>query len=156
MGTEIERKFLVDGHGWNTNQGTRISQGYLNHDKERTVRVRVAGDKAFITIKGIASGATRDEFEYAIPVSDADELLRMCDGPLIEKIRHVVVCEGTTWEVDEFQGLNVGLVVAEVELESEGQSYSAPPWLGAEVTEDPRYFNSSLAMRPYSEWHEEE
>ena len=116
MATEIERKFLVVGEGWRTGQGIRFIQGYLNRDKERTVRVRIAGAKAFITIKGITIGATRAEFEYEIPVAETEQLLKLCDGPLIEKTRHVVVYTGTTWEIDEFHGANAGLVVAEVEL----------------------------------------
>jgi len=152
MGTEIERKFLVQGTQWRNGTGVRFTQGYLNRDKERTVRVRVAGDKAFLTIKGLTRGASRAEFEYKIPVEDAEELLGLCEGPIIEKDRYRVVHEGATWEVDEFFGENAGLVVAEIELTSEGQSFSRPPWLGAEVTDDRRYYNSSLATHPYCDW----
>jgi adenylate cyclase len=152
MATEIERKFLVEDESWRTDGGIRICQGYLNRDEERTVRVRIAGEKAFITIKGISSGATRAEFEYAIPVEDAAELLKMCDGPLIEKMRHIVIFAGITWEVDEFFGENAGLVVAEVELETEEQTFEMPEWLGAEVTEDVRYYNANLAVQPYASW----
>ena len=154
MATDIERKFLVEGDGWRTDEGVRICQGYLNRDKERTVRVRIAGEKAFVTIKGISSGATRAEFEYAIPVADAEALLQMCDGPLIEKTRHIVICAGTKWEVDEFYGANAGLVVAEVELETEEQTFERPEWLSAEVTEDVRYYNANLAVQPYDSWGE--
>lgn len=154
MAAEIERKFLVVGTAWRQGEGTRISQGYLNCDKERTVRVRVAGEKAYLTVKGVSRGATRAEFEYEIPVADAEQLLKLCDGPLIEKVRRVVVHEGSKWEVDEFEGENAGLVVAELELESEEQEFSRPPWAGQEVTEDPRYFNSSLAAKPYRAWRE--
>lgn len=154
MATEIERKFLVQGTPWTPGSGTRYSQGYLNRDKERTVRVRIAAGKAFLTIKGISRGACRVEFEYEIPLADAEQLLKLSDGPIIEKIRHVIVHEGATWEVDEFLGDNAGLVVAEIELKSEEQPFGRPLWLGAEVTHDLRYFNSSLAAHPYSEWAE--
>ena len=152
MATEIERKFLVRGDAWRQQSPTRICQGYLNRDKERTVRVRIAGNKAFLTIKGASKGATRSEFEYEIPLADAQQLLALCDGPVLDKNRHVLVHAGTTWEVDEFLGANAGLVVAEVELEREDQPFERPAWLGEEVTEDPRYYNSNLAAKPYSTW----
>jgi len=151
---EIERKFLVKGDDWKTDNGMRIVQGYLNHDRERTVRVRIAGAKAFLTIKGISTGATRAEFEYEIPIHEAEQLLWLCEGPLIEKTRHAVACAGMTWEVDEFHGANEGLVVAEIELETAEQTFTRPDWLGPEVTADARYFNSSLAVRPYTSWSE--
>lgn len=154
MGVEIERKFLVQGTAWKQSEGVSYRQGYLNRDKHRTVRVRVAGDAAFLTVKGISRGATRAEFEYAIPLADAQQLLTLCDGPLIEKTRYVIPYQGTTWEVDEFGGDNAGLVVAEVELLSEDQPFARPPWLGAEVTQDARYFNSSLASVPYGQWRD--
>lgn len=155
MATEIERKFLVVGTKWR--QGTEVpfSQGYLNRDKERTVRVRIAGKVAFLTVKGITTGATRSEFEYQIPVADAEHLLKLSDGPVVEKVRRVIEHEGSTWEIDEFLGENAGLVVAEIELEAEGQAFTKPEWLGREVTDDPRYFNSSLATHPYSRWHDQ-
>lgn len=152
MAIEIERKFLVTGDAWRSGHATRYRQGYLNRDKERTVRVRIAADKAFLTIKGISSGASRAEFEYEIPVADAEQLLLLCDGPLIEKTRYVIAHEGMTWEVDEFHGSNDGLVVAEIELQSETQDFSKPAWVGLEVTHEKRYFNSSLAITPYSTW----
>jgi CYTH domain-containing protein len=151
---EIERKFLVTGSGWRQGHGVRLSQGYLNRDKERTVRIRLAGERAFLTIKGASSGATRAEFEYEIPVADAEELLKLCDGPIIQKVRHTVAYKGLEWEIDEFLGDNAGLVVAEVELEREDQPFERPGWVGQEVTEDPRYYNSSLAASPYSTWRE--
>ena len=154
MATEIERKFLVHGVPWHNDIGVRFSQGYLNRDKERTVRVRIAGDKAFLTVKGVTRGATRVEFEYGIPLSDAEQLLKLSDGPIIQKNRHVLVHDGDTWEVDEFLGDNAGLVLAEIELTSEDQPFSRPPWLGTEVTRDLRYYNSSLAGQPYREWRE--
>jgi adenylate cyclase len=152
MPQEIERKFLVTGTAWRSAAGTLYRQGYLNRDKARTVRVRVAGEQAFLTIKGVTTGATRAEFEYPIPVADAEQLLALCDGPLIEKVRHIVQVDGTCWEVDEFLGDNAGLVVAEVELQAEDQPFARPPWLGAEVTHDARYYNSNLATHPYRHW----
>jgi adenylate cyclase len=154
MGIEIERKFLVAGDGWRqaaTTQ-TRFSQGYLSRDPARTVRVRIAGDRAFLTIKGLTRGATRAEFEYDIPFADAVQLLAMSDGPVVDKVRHLCPHEGMTWEVDEFLGANAGLVVAEVELESEGQAFAPPAWLGEEVTGDARYVNANLAVQPFSAW----
>ena len=154
MGIEIERKFLVIGDGWRqpAQAQTRFSQGYLSRVPSRTVRVRIAGDRAFLTIKGATQGATRAEFEYEIPVSDAQQLLAMCDGPVVKKIRHLCVHEGMTWEVDEFLGANAGLVVAEIELQSEDQTFAHPAWLGAEVTGDARYVNANLAVSPFTSW----
>ena len=152
MGTEIERKFLVTGDAWRTANGQRLRQGYLNRHPERTVRVRVAGEQAFLTIKGLTSGFSRSEFEYPVPLADAEAMLALCDGPLVDKVRHVLEFDGARWEVDEFLGDNRGLVVAEIELASERQSFARPPWLGREVTDDVRYFNSSLAARPYATW----
>ena len=152
MPTEIERKFLVTGTAWRQPKPMRLSQGYLSRAPERTVRVRVADTQAFLTIKGATLGISRAEFEYAIPLADAEQLLHLCEGPLIEKARHVLVHAGTTWEVDEFFGENAGLVVAEVELRDEAQAFERPDWLGQEVSTDPRYFNSNLASRPYSAW----
>jgi len=154
MGTEIERKFLVNGDEWRKGQSTPFRQGYLNRDKARTVRVRIAGEQAFLTIKGVSVGAARAEFEYEIPVADAEQLLLLCDGPLIEKTRYIVPHAGMIWEVDEFHGANSGLVVAELELQSENQQFDKPAWVDLEVTEDNRYYNSSLAVHPYSAWVE--
>lgn len=154
MGIEIERKFLVSGEAWRKEASarTRFSQGYLSRDPARTVRVRIAGDAAFLTIKGKTTGATRAEFEYAIPVADAQQLLLISDGPVVEKIRHLCVFEGMTWEVDEFLGANAGLVLAEIELDTEGQAFARPAWLGAEVTGDARYVNANLAVKPFTSW----
>ncbi|HRK39279.1 MAG TPA: CYTH domain-containing protein [Burkholderiaceae bacterium] len=152
MAIEIERKFRVTGTGWRTADGVRYTQGYLNRDKARTVRVRLAGQQAWLTIKGATSGATRAEFEYAIPVADAAALLQLCDGPFIDKTRYTQTVGNTVWEVDEFHGDNIGLVVAEVELASEEQPFDRPDWLGEEVTHDPRYFNSALITRPFNTW----
>ncbi|MBL0726073.1 CYTH domain-containing protein [Piscinibacter sp. HJYY11] len=153
MGVEIERKFLVVGSARRQGGGIRFSQGYLNRAKDRTVRVRIAGEQAYLTIKGRNEGASRSEFEYEIPLADGQELLLLCERPLIEKIRRVVRHEQSTWEVDEFLGENAGLVVAEIELQSEEQSFSRPEWLGEEVTHDARYFNSSLSKHPFGRWH---
>jgi CYTH domain-containing protein len=152
MGIEIERKFLVVGDAWREAPATACAQGYLNRDKQRTVRVRIVEDSAWLTVKGASVGATRAEFEYAIPLADAQALLALCDGPLVRKRRRVIAHAGATWEIDEFQGDNAGLVVAEIELGSEDEAFEAPSWLGAEVTHDPRYFNSNLAASPYSTW----
>lgn len=152
MAIEIERKFLVVGTDWRQGAGTVFSQGYLNRDKARTVRVRIAGAQGFLTIKGVNQGATRAEFEYEIPLADAEQLLALCEGPVIQKVRRVLVHAGSTWEVDEFQGLNAGLVVAEIELASEDQVFERPAWLGREVTDDARYYNSNLATTPFSAW----
>jgi adenylate cyclase len=152
MALEIERKFLVVGEGWRSTAGVRFTQGYLCRDITRTVRVRVAGAQAWLTIKGISTGATRAEFEYSIPVADAQALLALCDTPLIDKTRHTLTHLGTVWEVDEFHADNAGLVVAEVELSTEDQHFERPLWLGDEVTHDPRYFNSALIAHPYCRW----
>ncbi|MBT9491481.1 MAG: CYTH domain-containing protein [Paucibacter sp.] len=152
MGIEIERKFLVIGEAWKQGDGEFISQGYLNRDPARTVRVRVKGQQAWLTIKGLSSGASRAEFEYPIPLLDAHQLLALCEGPRVEKIRRLVPFAGMNWEVDEFLGDNTGLVVAELELDTAEQFFETPPWLGREVTDDPRYFNSQLACRPYQSW----
>ena len=154
LATEIERKFLVTGDAWRQTPGTRFSQGYLNRDKERTVRVRVAGDRAFLTVKGLTHGASRAEFEYEIPLADGEAMLALCDGPLVEKVRHVLTHAGHVWEVDEFLGANAGLVVAEIELTSADQDFPRSDWLGAEVTHDARYYNSNLAKTPYSAWRD--
>ncbi len=154
MPLEIERKFLVSGHAWRSADAVLYRQGYLNRDKQRTVRVRIAGDRAYLTIKGVSSGATRVEFEYEIPVSEAAQLLTLCDGPLIEKTRHRVTVGPHVWEVDEFHGDNDGLVVAEIELGSEDEAFARPEWVTVEVTEDARYYNSNLAVRPFRTWSE--
>jgi len=155
MATEIERKFLVEGTSWRQSNSVRLIQGYLNRDKDRTVRVRIAGAKAFLTVKSVRQGVTRGEFEYEIPVADAQQMLKLSDGPVVEKSRHVIVHEGSKWEVDEFLGDNAGLVIAEIELMSEDQPYSRPAWLGREVTHDNRYYNSNLAAHPYRQWRED-
>lgn len=152
MAKEIERKFLVKNGAWRQEKGTKYRQGYLNSAKERIVRVRTINNKAYLTIKGITVGASRMEFEYEIPRKDADGLLDICEKPLIEKIRYKVKEGGFIWEIDEFFGENQGLIVAEVELESEDQNFPKPDWVGEEVTGDPRYFNSNLIQNPYTKW----
>ena len=152
MGTEIERKFLVTNDDWKSAPATYFCQGYLNRDKDRTVRIRIAGEKGILTVKGKTVGASRKEFEYEVPLEDAKQMLDLCEKPLIEKNRRVIQFESMDWEVDEFLGENKGLVVAEIELESESQQFKKPDWIGEEVTEDPRYFNSRLSVNPYSQW----
>ena len=154
MGIEIERKFLLTGSTWkHLAPGTSYRQGYLNSAKERTVRVRTIDDKGFLTIKGISVGATRVEYEYEIPVADAKHLLAdLCEKPIIEKNRYKISHSGFVWEIDEFFGENEGLVVAEIELESEDQTFEKPEWVGEEVTGDPRYFNSNLIKNPFIKW----
>ena len=152
MAKEIERKFLVTDDTWRIAKGINFRQGYLSSVKERTVRVRTKEDKGYLTIKGIAVGATRMEFEYEIPHKDAAILLDLCERPLIEKNRYTLEQGGFVWEVDEFFGENLGLIVAEIELQSEDQEFSKPDWVGEEVTEDPRYFNSNLGKNPYTHW----
>ncbi|WP_413674122.1 CYTH domain-containing protein [Massilia cellulosiltytica] len=154
MGVEIERKFLLASEGWR-GQGipTRMRQGYLVADAVRTVRVRIEGERAVITIKGQSTGASRGEWEYEIPVADATELLDgLCEQPQVEKIRHRIEHAGHTWEVDEFLGLNAGLVVAEIELDAEDEAFEKPDWIGREVTGEKRYYNSSLIRMPYAQW----
>ncbi len=155
MSQEIERKFLVKGdYKAFSIKATRITQGYLSSVPERTVRVRIKGDKGFITIKGIgsASGASRYEWEKEIPVSEVEELLKICEPGVIDKTRYHVEAGKHTFEVDEFYGENQGLVVAEVELSSEDEAFEKPEWLGEEVTGDVKYFNSMLMKNPYTKW----
>jgi len=154
MAKEIERKFLVVGADWKKGvTGVPYRQGYLSTVKERTVRVRTVGPRGFLTIKGLTVGVTRSEFEYEIPPVDANAMLdALCERPLIEKNRYTIAHGGLTWEIDEFFGENQGLVVAEVELADEHQAVTLPPWVGAEVSGDPRYFNSNLIKNPYTRW----
>ena len=154
MAKEIERKFLVKPGAWSPRDaGIHFKQGYLNAQKERVVRVRIEGEKAKLTIKGVTTGVTRSEFEYAIPVEDAAVLLdNLCEKPLIDKHRHKEVHGGKTWEIDVFHGDNEGLVVAEIELTSESEAFVRPGWLGEEVSSDPRYFNSNLLKNPFKNW----
>ena len=154
MNQEIERKFLVRGDGWRPGaHGVLCRQGYLSSAIGCTVRVRLMGDAALLTIKGATKGITKLEYEYPIPTADAQALLdRLCVKPLIEKRRFTVPFAGMTWEIDEFLGENQGLLVAEVELEAEDQPVELPAWAGAEVSGDPRYFNVNLVRHPYAHW----
>jgi len=155
MAQEIERKFLVKGEFKKlAAKQTRITQGYLSSIPERTVRVRVKGEKGFITIKGIgnAAGASRYEWEKEIPVDEVMELLKICEPGVIDKTRYNIPVGGFTFEVDEFYGENQGLVVAEVELKSESDVFEKPEWLGTEVTGDVKYYNSMLMKNPYTKW----
>ncbi|MBQ6244164.1 MAG: CYTH domain-containing protein [Bacteroidales bacterium] len=151
---EIERKFLVAGDFRAEASGaSRIIQGFLSSTPGRTVRVRVRGDRGYITVKGPARGLTRFEWEKEIPVGEAEVLLRLCEPGMIDKTRWLVPsADGHTWEVDEFHGDNEGLVVAEIELGSEAEEFERPAWLGREVTGERRYFNSSLTKCPYKDW----
>jgi len=154
MAKEIERKFLLKGDAWRAlAKGTTYRQGYLNSAKERTVRVRTAEDKAFLTIKGLTLGATRAEYEYAIPFDEGKAMLdALAEKPLIEKKRYKIPAGDLTWEIDEFLGDNAGLIVAEVELKSEDQAFDRPAWLGDEVTGDTRYYNANLIKKPFRRW----
>jgi adenylate cyclase len=151
---EIERKFLVKNQDFKKfGRGTYIQQGFLSSAKERIVRVRITGHQAFLTIKGISKGATRTEFEYEIPIEDAETIMNdLCEKPFIEKYRYRIKASNVVWEVDEFKGMNEGLIVAEIELQNEGQAFDFPDWIGMEVTDDPRYYNSNLIRNPYSTW----
>ena len=153
---EIERKFLVIGDAWRAlAQGIHYRQGYLSSAKERTVRIRTINDKAFLTIKGITVGVTRQEYEYEIPYDDCVQMLeQLAEKPVIEKKRYKIPLDGLIWEIDEFLGVNAGLIVAEIELADENQAFSKPAWIGAEVSADPRYFNSNLVKHPYTTWNQ--
>ncbi len=155
MSLEIERKYLVVGEfGSAVSSATRITQGYLSSVPERTVRVRVKGEHGFITVKGIGnvSGASRFEWDHEIAVDDARKLLQLCEPGVIDKTRHIVQVADHHFEVDEFYGENEGLIVAEVELQSEDEFFEKPDWLGREVTGDIRYYNSMLAKQPFKSW----
>lgn len=153
MAKEIERKFLIDINRWD-GSGTPIEmvQAYLVIQPDKIVRVRIANDKAYLTIKGNLQGITRDEFEYEIPVDDAREMLKMCLYTPVEKTRYVSTIEGKTWEIDIFHGKNEGLFVAEIELDSEEEEVALPDWILTEVSTDERYYNFMLSINPYSTW----
>lgn len=151
MAEEIERKFLVRDDSWRAaGHARRMVQGYLSLDPERTVRVRIAGEEAWLTVKGRTHGCTRVEHEFKLPLDVAEEMMGLCLPGVIEKTRHEIRVGGHLWEVDEFQGRNAGLVVAEIELETESEAFEKPDWLGEEVTGDPRYYNASLTENPFS------
>lgn len=154
MGVEIERKFLIDETKLPTlKNGYTIKQGYIQTVDHTTVRIRIRDKEAFLTIKGKSQGASRLEFEYPIPLSDAKEMLtNLCHASRVEKTRYLVEHGGHTWEVDIFEGSNQGLIIAEIELESEDEDFSLPEWVSEEVTQDKRYFNVNLVERPYTSW----
>ena len=153
MGVEIERKFLVKDDSWkiHADQGLACKQGYLLSDPKKTVRVRMMGDQGYLTIKGATNGISRMEFEYEIDRPDAAYMMMLCDS-VVEKTRYLIEHNGMTWELDVFEGANAGLLMAEIELESENQTFELPEWAGEEVTGDPRYYNARLARQPYSSW----
>lgn len=154
MGVEIERKFLLRGDGWRAlGEPVLQRQGYLSSHSERVVRVRIEGALAMLTIKSRNVGASRGEWEYPIPIDEAQVLLdTVCEQPVIEKFRRRILHDGMCWEVDQFLGANQGLVVAEIELGSEDQAFSKPDWVGAEVTGEARYYNANLIRHPFSSW----
>jgi adenylate cyclase len=153
---EIERKFLVRPTWVPETLGAKIVQGYLNSSKERAVRVRLSGDRAWLTVKGPTEGISRLEFEYAIPAFDAIAMLDLCERPLVEKTRHEVKAGDHVFEIDVFFGENAGLIVAEIELDDEDEWFLRPDWLGPDVSHDLRLFNSSLSLRPFGGWRQEE
>jgi adenylate cyclase len=154
MAKEIERRFLVEARKWSDlGDGLAIRQGYLSVSKICSVRVRTYGDRAFVTMKGATKGITRDEYEYEIPMTDANEILdNLCENPPIEKTRYRVVFKGHTWEVDEYAGANHGLTVAEVELKEAREQVELPDWVDREISGDPRYYNSNLSIKPFTTW----
>ncbi|TDY02976.1 CYTH domain-containing protein [Thiohalophilus thiocyanatoxydans] len=155
MATEIERKFLIRDDRWRqqADAGQRIAQGYLIGARDASVRVRIEGDQANLNIKSATLGIYRQEYEYSIPLEDAREMLdNLCEKPIIDKVRYHVSHAGHLWEIDVFEGENVGLVVAEIELDSEDEAFEQPDWLGQEVSDDARYYNVSLVNHPYKDW----
>ncbi|MBB6238593.1 CYTH domain-containing protein [Pedobacter sp. AK013] len=155
MGKEIERKFLIDQQKWDTlskPEGKLLRQGYLLSDKDKTIRVRATDTKGFLTIKGQTIGATRMEYEYEIPVGEATELLDNFSLSELSKIRYEITYNGKVWEIDVFLGDNKGLIVAEIELESENEIFDLPDWVSREVTEEEKYYNSNLTVKPFKDW----
>ena len=156
MGIEIERKFLTKNHSYKNEKILNeidIEQGYITLDKEKVIRIRIANQKAFLTIKGLASKLTRHEFEYQIPLDEAREMLSLfCHKPIIKKVRYVIECNGKKWEIDEFKAENSGLTIAEIELEDEEETFQPPDFIDKEVTQDERYYNFNLVKKPYNNW----
>lgn len=154
MAKEIERKFLIDISGIESiGSGSRIKQGYISTTDNTAVRIRVSGAVAYLTLKGENQGATRPEFEYEIPIEDANEIIKeLCSGPVIDKTRYLVEHGSHTWEIDVFHGDNDGLVIAEVELESETEKVDLPKWVINEVTGEVKYYNTSLLDNPFNKW----
>jgi adenylate cyclase len=157
MATEIERKFRVADDSWRRQARSRtlLRQGYLANTARASVRVRLAADQGWLSVKAMTPGRARAEYEVAIALGDANEMLdRLCEPALVEKWRHIVLHEGSEWEIDEFLGDNAGLVIAELELDSEDEEFVPPPWLGDEVTHDERYYNFRLSQHPWRQWPE--
>lgn len=155
MAREIERKFLLTDDRWRTavTRSLNMRQGYVGSSPAVSIRVRVAGDEAWLNFKSATLGIARLEYEYPIPRADADEMLQaFCGERFLDKTRHLVPWDGHVWEIDEFHAANAGLIVAEIELEREDEDFTRPPWLGAEVSSDPRYYNVCLIDHPYSRW----
>jgi len=154
---EIERKFRLANDSWRDQvlRKTLLRQGYIANTQRASVRVRLAGASGWLSVKAMTRGLSRAEYEAAIPALEANEILdRLCEGPLIEKWRHIVVYQGSEWEIDEFLGENAGLLIAELELEAEDAVFARPPWLGVEVTHDERYYNFRLSEKPFRQWPE--
>lgn len=157
MALEIERKFLIKGDAWRhaVDHSVRMRQGYLANTERGSIRARETGDRGFLNLKSMTLGVNRSEFDYEIPVAEAREILdSLCMRPLIEKVRYYVPYGGHTWEIDVFEGENEGLIVAELELAAVDEPFDIPPWLGDEVSDDPRYYNVSLIEYPYKRWRE--
>ena len=158
MATEIERKFLLQSSAWraSVHRSTLLRQGYLANNDRVSVRVRIAGEGGFLSVKAMTPGLARAEYEVQVPLVDAQQMLdTLCERPLIEKWRHLVDVGGMTWEIDEFLGDNAGLIVAELELPATDATFVRPPWVGQEVTQDVRYYNFKLAQHPYCRWPEQ-
>lgn len=152
MGLEIERKYLVQGQQWKESEGELFQQSYLTTTEDQSIRVRITPTGCFLTIKGKRTNATRQEFEYSIPTTDAQELMRQCSGFPIRKYRYTIAHANLAWTVDEFLDENQGLVIAEIELDREDQVFQKPRWAKTEVTDDPRYYNSYLSKHPFNMW----
>ena len=155
MAIEVEHKFLLANNDWReqVTNSVKYRQGYLNSQATSSIRIRISDDHAWLNIKSATVGTHRHEYEYEIPLHDANEIISiLCRKPIIEKTRYFVIHDGNTWEIDEFDGDNRGLIIAEIELSEIGKTFTKPDWLGKEVTYDLRYYNNNLAVHPYSEW----
>jgi adenylate cyclase len=155
MKQEIERKFLLSNTSWKglADDGSKITQGFLSSNPERVIRIRIINNAGILTVKGKLKGITRKEFEYDIPLDEAKQLLELCEKPIIQKTRFKIYLDDLLWEIDVFEGVNAGLVIAEVELKSETVNFEIPDWIGKEVSDDMRYYNVNLMMNPFSEWN---
>lgn len=156
MALEIERKFLLNNDAWRllAESSEHLRQGYLNHETHCSVRVRTSADRAWLNIKGVTIGAQRQEFEYEIPLADAHQMLdTLSVNPVIDKVRHCVTIGPHVWEIDEFAGANAGLVVAEIELGKPDEAFDKPEWVGEEITDDVRYYNTNLSRHPFKDWN---